>query len=240
LATPPTLSIVVPTYDEAGNVAALIDGIRDAMGGTSIEIIVVDDGSPDGTPAIVRGLAVADPRVRLIERAGKQGLAGAVFAGADAARGRYVAIMDADLSHDPEELPDMLAKAVEGYGVVIGSRFVRGSANIGQPLVRRIMSVLLNTGARLVLQLSPNDVLTGYVLCRRELLTAMPTRYSAGGFKWLIELLATRRGIRVHEWPIRFRDREHGASKASLQEILTFAILCARITAWRIRRATGR
>ena len=102
------------------------------------------------------------------------------------------------------------------------------------------MSVLLNTGARLVLQLRPNDVLTGYVLCRRELLTTMPTRYSAGGFKWLIELLATQRGIRVHEWPIRFRDREQGSSKANLQEVLTFAILCARLTAWRIRREPGR
>ena len=236
----PQLSVVLPTYNEAGNVAALIDGIRGAMGGTSIEIIVIDDGSPDGTPAIVRELAAADPRVRLIERAGKQGLSSAVFAGADAANGSYVAVMDADLSHDPEELPDMLAKATQGYDVVIGSRFVRGSANQGQPLVRRAMSVLLNTGARLVLQLRPNDVLTGYVLCRRELLTTMPTRYSAGGFKWLIELLATQRGIRVHEWPIRFRDREQGSSKANLQEVLTFAILCARLTAWRIRRVPGR
>lgn len=236
----PQLSVVLPTYNEAGNVAALIDGIRGAMGGTSIEIIVIDDGSPDGTPAIVRELAAADPRVRLIERAGKQGLSSAVFAGADAANGSYVAVMDADLSHDPEELPDMLAKATQGYDVVIGSRFVRGSANQGQPLVRRAMSVLLNTGARLVLQLRPNDVLTGYVLCRRELLTTMPTRYSASGFKWLIELLATQRGIRVHEWPIRFRDREQGSSKANLQEVLTFAILCARLTAWRIRRVPGR
>lgn len=236
----PQLSVVLPTYNEAGNVAALIDGIRGAMGGTSIEIIVIDDGSPDGTPAIVRELAAADPRVRLIERAGKQGLSSAVFAGADAANGSYVAVMDADLSHDPEELPDMLAKAIQGYDVVIGSRFVRGSANQGQPLVRRAMSVLLNTGARLVLQLRPNDVLTGYVLCRRELLTTMPTRYSASGFKWLIELLATQRGIRVHEWPIRFRDREQGSSKANLQEVLTFAILCARLTAWRIRRVPGR
>jgi dolichol-phosphate mannosyltransferase len=236
----PQLSVVLPTYNEAGNVAALIDGIRGAMGGTSIEIIVIDDGSPDRTPAIVRELAEADPRVRLIERAGKQGLSSAVFAGANAANGSYVAVMDADLSHDPEELPDMLAKAIQGYDVVIGSRFVRGSANQGQPLVRRAMSVLLNTGARLVLQLRPNDVLTGYVLCRRKLLTTMPTRYSAGGFKWLIELLATQRGIRVHEWPIRFRDREQGSSKANLREVLTFAILCARLTIWRIRRVPGR
>jgi dolichol-phosphate mannosyltransferase len=236
----PQLSVVLPTYNEAGNVAALIDGIRGAMGGTPIEIIVIDDGSPDGTPGIVRELAAADPRIRLIERAGKQGLASAVFAGADAAEGSYVAVMDADLSHDPEELPDMLAKAIQGYDVIIGSRFVRGSANQGQLLMRRAMSVLLNTGARLVLQLRPNDVLTGYVLCRRELLTTMPTRYSAGGFKWLIELLATQRGIRVHEWPIRFRNREQGSSKANLQEVLTFTILCARLTAWRIRRVSGR
>ena len=246
MTTPPAsagstqLSVVLPTYNEAGNVAALIESIRGAMGGTSIEIIVIDDGSPDGTSAVVRELAAADPRVRLIERAGKQGLSSAVFAGADAANGRYVAVMDADLSHDPEELPDMLAKAIQGYDVVIGSRFVRGSANQGQPLVRRAMSMLLNTGARLVLQLRPNDVLTGYVLCRRELLTTMPTRYSAGGFKWLIELLATQRGIRVHEWPIRFRNREQGSSKANLQEVLTFAILCARLTAWRIRRVQER
>jgi dolichol-phosphate mannosyltransferase len=232
----PLLSVVLPTYNERDNLRSLVAAVLTATSGTPIEIIVVDDNSPDGTARLAADLGAADPRVRLIERAGKQGLASAVFAGVERAVGPFVCVMDADLSHDPEEIPGMLAKAEEGYDLVVGSRFVAGSMFLGQPLSRRAISWALNLGARALLRIPTHDVLTGYTLCRREVLATMPTRYSGSGFKWLLEVLATQRPLRVYEWPIVFRDRAAGSSKAGLGQAATFAILCARLALWRLRR----
>ena len=135
--TKPTLSVVIPTYNERDNIERLVGQLLEVCGPTATEVVVVDDGSPDGTAEAVEAIAAGDARVRLISRAGKQGLSSAVYAGAEAARGQYVCVMDADFSHDPEEVPQMLALAQQGYAVVIGSRYVKGSAFIDQPLVRR-------------------------------------------------------------------------------------------------------
>ena len=162
-----------------------------------------------------------------------------MFAGTQEARGQFAAIMDADLSHDPEELPDMLARAMDGYDVVIGSRYVKGAMFVGQPMTRRMLSVVLNVGTRGLLMLPHNDVLTGFAVCRRDLVTAMPTHFSSSGFKWLLELLATRRGLRVYEWPIVFRDRKAGTSKASAKEAVALATLCMRLTWRRVGRRTA-
>lgn len=232
----PLISVLLPTYNERENVAALAPAILDVLWDAPSEVIVIDDASPDGTADAVREMAAADPRVRLVERPAKGGLAGAVFAGAEQARGRFVAVMDADRSHDPEELPAMLARAADGYDVVIGSRYVKGSAFMGQPLARRLISRLLNAAARTLFALPANDVLTGYAVCRRELLAEPPTRYSAPGFKWLLEALATRRGLSVYEWPIVFHDRQAGFSKAGMREALRLAALCVKLAAWRRRR----
>jgi dolichol-phosphate mannosyltransferase len=236
----PFLSVVIPTYNERAGIVALVRAVLDVLGRTACEVIVVDDGSPDGTADVVTELSASEPRVRLLSRSGKQGLASAVFAGAAEARGTFVCVMDGDFSHDPEEIPGMLTKAQEGYDVVIGSRFVPGAANVGQPLPRRIASGFLNGGARLALLLKPRDVLTGYVLCSTESLQAMPTHYSAEGFKWLVELLATGPELRVFEWPIVFHDRREGESKAGFGEIAIFAVLVGRLFAWRARRLRGR
>jgi dolichol-phosphate mannosyltransferase len=232
----PVLSVIVPTYNEHANIRLLARSVMDALGDTPFELVVVDDSSPDGTGAAVAQLSSSDPRVRLLSRSRKRGLSSAVFAGVDEAKGEYVCVMDADLSHDPEELPGMLAKAQEGYDVVVGSRYVPGSVFVNQPFVRRLLSLLLNNGARVLLQIGTRDVLTGFVLCRREALARMPTHYSAPGFKWLVELLATQRSVRVTEWPIVFRDRKHGTSKAGVVEAASFGLLCAKLTAWRLRR----
>lgn len=223
------LTVVLPTYNERGNIQELVGAIFDALGDTRAEVLVVDDASPDGTGDVVEELARNDPRVRLLQRARKQGLAGAVFAGAESARGTYVGVMDADLSHDPMHLPGMLAKAQEGYDVVIGSRFVQGGEWSGQRLARRFASVLVNRWAKTVLRLPQHDVLTGYVLCRRELVTGLPTRYSSGGFKWLVELLASDRDAKTFEWPIVFRARRTGYSKANVGEAVAFIALTLRL-----------
>ena len=238
--TSPLLSIVLPTYNERENIAPVVGKILEVLWDIPSEVIVVDDGSPDGTAAVVRELGLADARVRLVERSGKIGLSSAVFAGAEAASGRFVAVMDADMSHDPEELPDMFAKAGAGYDIVIGSRFVPGAGFVGQPLARRLISYALNLVVRTLFLLGPRDVLTGYALTRREVITEMPTRYSAGGFKWLLEVLATQRGLRVYEWPMIFHDRNAGASKATAKEVFALQGLCLRIIAWRIRHLLRR
>ena len=235
----PLLSVILPTYNERENIRVLAPQVLDILRGVPCEVIVVDDGSPDGTGDVVREMGASDDRVRLVERAGKAGLSSAVFAGAAAARGRFVAVMDSDLSHDPEELPEMLAKAEDGCDVVIGSRFVMGGGFVGQPMTRRLISLALNLGVRILLLLPQRDVLTGYALCRREVITEMPTRYSSRGFKWLLEALATQRGLRVCEWPMMFHNRRAGSSKAGMKEALALAELCARIVAWRARRKLG-
>ena len=232
---PPLISVVVPTYNERENLAVLVTAVLQAVGATPVELIVVDDASPDGTAQVAAEQASLDPRVRLVERSGKRGLASAVFDGAAEARGEWVCVMDADLSHDPEEIPSMLAKAEEGYDLVIGSRYVEGAAIVGKSVARQIAGYLLNLVARLTLQIRTRDVLTGFALCRRDLLTATPTHYSAGGFKWLLEVLATQRSVRVYEWPIVFRERERGISKAGLGEVGSFAMLCGQLFAWRVK-----
>ena len=237
---PPLLSVVLPTYNERENVSALVPHVLDVLHDVPCEVIIVDDGSPDGTADVARGLGAADDRVRLIERAGKAGLSSAVFAGAAAAQGRFVAVLDSDLSHDPEELPGMLARAEGGCDVVVGSRFAPGAGFDGQPLTRRLISLALNLGVRVLLMLPQRDVLTGYALCRREAITEMPTRYSSRGFKWLLEALATQRELRVCEWPVVFHNRYAGASKAGVGEAAALAALCARILLWRARRRVGR
>ncbi|MCI0821152.1 MAG: polyprenol monophosphomannose synthase [Chloroflexi bacterium] len=223
------LTVIVPTYNERTNIGPLTAAVFEALGDTPVEVLVVDDASPDGTGDAVTELARDDPRVRLLRRERKQGLAGAVFAGADDARGEYVCVMDADLSHDPAHLPGMLAKAAEGYDIVIGSRFAPGAGFGQQPLARRVASVLANGWARAVLRLPQRDVLTGYVLCRRELLTEMGPRHSAGGFKWLMEMLVSNRDARTFEWPIVFLARRSGSSKANAREALAFLVLSLRL-----------
>ena len=236
----PRISVVVPTYNERDNVAVLVPRILSALHGIECEVIVVDDASPDGTADAARELARADGRVRLVSREAKLGLSSAVFAGAEAAKGGYVCVMDGDLSHDPMELPQMLALAQEGADLIIGSRFAPGGMLVNVGIVRQAVSVAANFTARALNGLRARDVLSGYVLCEQRVLTEAPTRYSAPGFKFLLEVLATQRGLVVQEWPIAFRDRRKGSSKATLREGYELAALCARLTAWRARRLLRR
>jgi dolichol-phosphate mannosyltransferase len=134
----------------------------------------------------------------------------------------------------------MLSLAQSGYDVVVGSRFAPGGSLGGQPFGRRVVSIAANLVTRTALGLRTRDVLTGYVLCRREAIAQMPTRYSAGGFKFLLELLSTRRDLRVCEWPIVFQDRVNGHSKASISEGLDLARLCALLLARRLGQALRR
>ncbi len=237
---PPLLSVVLPTYNERESIEVLLGRLLEALDGIPLEVIVVDDSSPDGTGELVQRLVSADARLRLRSRPGKRGLAGAVFEGVAEARGAYVCVMDADLSHDPAHVPGMLAKAQEGFDLVIGSRYVAGAGIENWPFLRRVTSRVVTVAARALLRLPARDILSGFVVCRRAVLQEMPTRFSARGFKFLVEVMATEPGLLIYEWPITFRDRMGGRSKASAREGIELARLCVRLLGWKgARRLRG-
>ena len=235
--------MVLPTYNERETIEVLLTRLLEALEGTDVEVIVVDDSSPDGTGELVQWLVSADPRVRLRTRAGKLGLAGAVFDGVAESQGAYVCVMDADLSHDPAHVPGMLAKAQEGFDLVIGSRYVAGAAIENWPFLRRVVSRVITVAARALLRLPARDILSGFVVCRRAVLEEMSTRFSARGFKFLVEVMATHPRLLIYEWPITFRDRMGGRSKAGAREGIELARLCLRLLGWkaarRLRRLRG-
>ena len=133
------LSVIVPTYNEAGSLPPLVDRLAAAMAGREWELVVVDDGSPDGTADLAERLAPARP-VRVLRRAGKAGLASAVIAGMKEARGDILVVMDADLSHPPEVVPQLVDAIDAGADLAVGSRYVHGGATMDWPLRRRIVS----------------------------------------------------------------------------------------------------
>jgi len=233
----PLVSVILPTFNERGNLKDLIPLIFAVLKEYSCDVIVVDDASPDGTAEIVESLQPSYPFLKLIKRPGKNGLSSAVFEGCEASVAEWVVIMDSDFSHDPYEIPGMINKAMGGFDVIIGSRFTEGSAFINQPWMRLQISKIFNLSARLLFRLPYRDLLTGFVVCRRREITQMPTRYSASGFKWLLELLATQKNLKTYEWAVTFHERKSGNSKANLSEVLAFVKLCFQIMRWKLRAA---
>ena len=235
LVTPALVSIIVPTWNERENIVPLLEALRLALNGAEYEVLVVDDGSPDGTGAAVTDDARKHSAVRLVQRNRKMGLSSAVLEGVEHAAGGIVVMMDADFSHDPRLLPILVRELQSGSDVVIGSRYVRGGRVEGWPFHRRIGSVMLSRLARVVFDLDVQDPLGGFVAFRREVLEGLTTRFSARGFKLLLEVLATRPLLRVREVPITFVDRTRGKSKLGVREIREFALLCYRLVRWRVR-----
>jgi dolichol-phosphate mannosyltransferase len=231
--------VVIPTYCEAANITAVLDGVLANSPGS--DVLVVDDNSPDGTATRVRAHARYRQRVHLLNRPGKAGLGAAYRAGfAWALEAGYEAVvqMDADLSHPPERLPALLA-ALETADVAIGSRYVRGGAVRDWPLSRRLISWAGNVYVRLVLGLSVHDVTAGFKAFRREALTRIRVLDSvSNGYCFQIENTwrACRAGLVVAEVPITFSDRGLGESKMS-SAIVREALL--RVVVWRWRELTG-
>lgn len=220
---PPRLLLVVPTYDERENLPALVERVFAALPGA--EILVVDDGSPDGTADLVRELATGRPGLHLLERRGERGLGRAYVAGL--ARGlaagyEVLGTMDADLSHDPAYLPAMLAQMTGGADVVIGSRYVPGGGTVNWGLHRRLLSRLANRFAGRLLGLRLRDLTSGFRLYRAPALAAIDlAAITSTGYSFLAELLyrLDAAGARIAESPIVFVDRREGRSKLSPAEI---------------------
>lgn len=225
------VTIIVPTLNEAENIETLVRRVLDAARAFRAEVVVVDDGSEDGTRDLVRALGEVLP-VRLLARDGaRDGLAGAVLAGARVGRGGVAVVIDADLSHPPERLPDLIRPVREGaYDMVIGSRYARGGSTPGWPVLRRIMSRCASALAWPLTDVQ--DALGGFFCVRRERLVAIPP--DASGFKIALEVLV-RGGdaLRVLEVPIAFVDRTKGQSKMGSRVILTYFRRVLALSGWR-------
>ncbi|GAA5175862.1 polyprenol monophosphomannose synthase [Pseudonocardia eucalypti] len=212
------LLVVIPTYNERDNLGPIVDRVRAAV--PSAHLLVVDDASPDGTGELADQLAAEDPRVRVLHRTGKGGLGRAYVAGFGLAleQGyRVIVQMDADGSHPPETLPDMLS-ALEKADVVIGSRYVPGGTVVNWPKHREALSRGANLYARLALGARVRDITAGYRVYRREVLSALGlAEVQSQGYCFQIDMAwrAVRAGFRVREVPITFTERERGQSKMS-------------------------
>jgi dolichol-phosphate mannosyltransferase len=226
-ATVPVLTIVVPTFNEAANVAELVRRLDACLDGRAWEVIFVDDDSPDGTATRVRALANVDPRVRVLQRLGRRGLGSACIEGMLASAAPYVAVMDADLQHDERLLPTMLETLQGGDAdVVIGSRYVAGGGIGGWDESRAAMSRLATRLGRMVLPAPVADPMSGFFMLRREVLDARVRGLSGVGFKILLDLLtASREPLKVVELPFQFRERFAGASKLDSSVAWDFLML---------------
>jgi len=217
---PPEISIVVPTYNESGRIAELVETVcgvyRD--GGIRGELVVVDDNSPDGTGRIADSLTGRHP-MTVVHRAGKLGLGSAVMEGFQAANAPIVGVMDADFSHPPSVLPDLLAHMRRtGADVVVGSRYIAGGAAENWTAGRLLMS---RFACALAWPLTPvRDATSGFFLIRRDIIEGV--RIQAGGFKILLELLMRSPVRSVTEVPYVFVDRTTGESKMSLREAMGY------------------
>ncbi len=210
--------VVIPTYNESENIPRLIPQVLEQSEG--IEVLVVDDGSPDGTGDIVRRMGEKDPRVHLLERSAKMGLGTAYVAGfryALAGNYDFVFEMDADFSHNPNEIPAFLARALEA-DLVVGSRYTNGVRVLNWPMQRLLLSWTANVWTRFWTGLPLNDATGGFKCYRIEVLRGINLdSIRSNGYAFQIEMsyMAWRKGFRLGEIPIVFLDRLAGKSKMS-------------------------
>jgi dolichol-phosphate mannosyltransferase len=233
--------IVVPTYNEHDNVRGIAERLLAALPGT--EVLFVDDHSPDGTGVLLDELAAAQPRLHVMHRAGKLGLGSAYLEGFGwgLARGfDYLFEMDADGSHDPKYLPQMLALAEDGADVVVGSRYVPGGGTENWGIGRKILSRGGSLYARTILGVELRDVTAGFICWRRAALEAIDlSTVTSNGYSFQIEMKyrALGKNLRVVETPILFVDRRVGQSKMS-RAIFVEALL--KVWGLRFGRPSGR
>jgi dolichol-phosphate mannosyltransferase len=224
--------VVIPTYNEADNIRSITDRVRRAV--PSVDILVADDNSPDGTGTIADELAVADDHIFVLHRAGKEGLGAAYKAGFAWAKNKgYDAVveMDADGSHAPEEL-SLLLDQLRDHDAVLGTRYIAGGSVHNWPMRRLVLSRGGNIYIRMALGMPFRDATGGYRAYRMPVLDAINVDTVAStGYSFQVELAwrAYRQGFRVTEVPITFTEREHGVSKMSGN---IFKEQLLRVTTW--------
>ena len=230
--------VCLPTYNEQDNVVPMTEAILAAT--PDVDVLVIDDNSPDGTGRLADGIAAREPRVKVLHRAGKEGLGKAYLAGFEWALGHgyeLILEMDADFSHDPKYLPGML-EAARSADLVLGSRNIPGGGTVNWGVGRKIISRGGSFYARTILGIPVRDLTGGFKCFHRKVLESidLPT-VECSGYAFQIELTfrALRRGFRVVEFPIVFVDRRVGQSKMSKRIVLE-----ALGKVWSIRRSNFR
>lgn len=232
--------VVVPTFDEAENIPRLIPAVLGQA--PHLDMLVVDDGSPDGTADLVKAMQKDDPRIHLIERPGKMGLGTAYVEGFRfAIRHGYDRVfeMDADFSHDPAEIPNFLA-ASEKADLVIGSRYTNGVRVLNWPIKRLLLSYFANVYTRFMIGLPLHDATGGFKCYRRAVLEAISLDgIRSNGYAFQIEMSfkAWKKGFRLVEIPIVFHDRRSGFSKMSKSIVYEALFMLWRL---RLRSLFGR
>lgn len=225
--------VIIPTYNERENLSELLRRIF--AEGLPIEVLIIDDNSPDGTGAAADALAAADPRVHVMHRPGKMGLGSAYVVGFRyAIEHDYDAVfeMDADFSHNPDSLPEFL-RELENADLVVGSRYLHGVTVVNWPLKRLILSYLANVYSRVITGMPIKDATGGFKCFRRQVLESLDlSRVKSDGYGFQIEInfKAWRKGFRIREIPILFVDRRAGESKMSRRIVWEAAWMV-----WRLR-----
>ena len=224
--------VIVPTYNERANIPVLVAGL---MQHEQVRVLIVDDNSPDGTGALAEELGrTYNGRVSVLHRTTNRGFGRSYIAGMKQALGEDVDVicqMDADLSHDPAQLPDLIA-AIGAADMVIGSRYVPGGTIENWPFKRHVLSRFANTYIRTVTRVSAHDCTSGYRCWKKSALASLPLdTFFSDGYSFLVEMLfvAHRRGCRIAEVPITFVERREGESKVSRAVLLESAV-----TPWRL------
>ncbi len=231
--------IIVPTYNEMDNISRLIPDLLERYNG--MDILVVDDNSPDGSGDYVEGLSKQNTRIKIIRREGKKGLGTAYIAGFKYAIAHdydFIFEMDADYSHDPKEIKNFL-EAAEEFDLVLGSRYVRGVNVINWPMRRLLLSYFANKYTRFITGMPIQDATGGFKCFRKKVLESINLdKISSNGYAFQIEMTfkAWKKGFKVGEIPIVFVDRMKGTSKMS-KKIVREAIFM--VWKLRIRSALG-
>jgi len=231
--------VIIPTYNEAENVEPITRAVLAAD--ARLDVLIVDDNSPDGTGTKADALAKAEPRIHVLHRAAKEGLGRAYLAGFEWALSRpyrYVFEMDADFSHDPRYLPRFLAEMDAGADLALGSRYVEGGGTVNWGIGRQVISKGGSLYARSILGVSIRDLTGGFKCFRRETLEGLDlATVQSTGYAFQIELTfrAIKRGYKIREIPIVFEDRRVGKSKMSRKIFIEAATMV-----WKLRARGGR
>jgi dolichol-phosphate mannosyltransferase len=226
---PPELAVIIPTFNERDNVAAILERIEDALPGVPWEVIFVDDDSSDGTGSVLHSVCRNDQRVRALRRIGRRGLASAVVEGVLSTSTPYVAVMDADMQHDERLLPPMLVALREDQAdLIIGSRYKERGGLGDLDDRRQKISQIATRLSRVVIRADLTDPMSGFFMCRREVFESAVRNLSLQGYKILLDLIASSDPKpRLLELPYVFRSRLYGKSKLDSLVALEYLTLLA-------------
>lgn len=227
------ITLVIPTYNEAGNVPVLVDRIFDIYNQNNLDgrVIVVDDDSPDETWKVAEGLKDKYPKLEVVRRIDKRGLSSAVLDGFEMADTDIVGVIDADLSHPPEKIPELVDPIIKGDAdFTLGSRYIDQGGTENWPWSRKISSKVATIAALGLTRVK--DPMSGFFFLRKDLIDGV--ELSPKGFKIGLEILVRSKCKKVKEIPIVFRDREYGESKLSSKVIVDYLIHVSKLYIYKI------